>query len=172
MAETGTGEWQALVLAQRPWLQALIGRQLSERAAVEDVLQETLAAGVEKEAEREQVGDLRAWLGGVAKRKSQDHLRRAIRRARAHERMGDAGEGAEAPATPLELLVDAERHGRVREAVRGLPERDAALLRMKYGEGRSYAEIGDRLGIGHNAVANGLREARARLRRAVGEGFD
>ena len=167
MADSTPGEWQALVLAQRPWLQALIGRQLSEPAAVEDVLQETLTAGVEKGDESPGVVDMRAWLGGVARKKSQDHLRKRLRRERAHRRMG--GEPDVAAATPLEVLIDAERHSLVRDAVGRLGRRDAELLRLKYAEGKNYTEIGAALGLSHNAVANGLREARSRFRISIAE---
>ncbi len=165
MAEISDADWGALVAAQRPWLQALIDRQVPERAAAEDILQETLAAGISKEAERGSIADLRAWLGGVARNKSRQHFRSQVRRERAHQRAGDEPWGA--AVTPLEVLVDAERENLVRAAVGALGEADSEILRMKYGEGMNYRQIGESLGIDHNAVTNRLRAARQTLRSAL-----
>ena len=72
--------------------------------------------------------------------------------------------------TPLEILMDSERHDLVREAMGSLRHEDAEILQLKYGEGLNYKSIGRRLEIDHHAVTNRLREARARLRAAVARG--
>ena len=58
-----------------------------------------------------------------------------------------------------------ERSALVRAAVDQLPERDAEMLMLKYGEGWSCREMAERLGISVVAVESRLHRARERLRR-------
>ncbi|GEM_PF-2399136 len=69
---------------------------------------------------------------------------------------------------PEERLLRQEQSAAVRALLRGLPGRDADLLRRRYQDGQSYAEIADALGmtVGHVGVA--LFRAEARLRRRFG----
>ena len=51
----------------------------------------------------------------------------------------------------------------VHELLKGLSERDASAVRMGYLESRSYAEIGEALGISENSVGSILARAKQAL---------
>jgi RNA polymerase primary sigma factor len=51
-----------------------------------------------------------------------------------------------------------------------LSERQQTVIRLRYGEGLSYAEIGERLGKARNTIRNDHDDAIARLRRLVRDG--
>ena len=52
--------------------------------------------------------------------------------------------------------------------LRGLPERDAAIVRQFHLEGRSYREISSTLGVPENSIGPTLTRARDRLRNETG----
>jgi RNA polymerase sigma-70 factor (ECF subfamily) len=166
-----TSDWQTEVLKHGPWLQGLISLHLREPDAVADVLQETLSAAMQhEERDREDVEQLRAWLGGVARNKSRQYIRAAKRNRHKHRDFAAGGESADAgtePVTPLEYLLQTERLAVVRDALAGLPADDAVILRMKYLERLDYEQIGARLELNRNAVANRLRRARNLLRQSL-----
>ncbi|MEM7384088.1 MAG: RNA polymerase sigma factor, partial [Verrucomicrobiota bacterium] len=106
-----------------------------------------------------------AWLGGIARNKALDYLRRSGRRSTLWKQWeNDPASQGPNPSTPLEVLVMKERSDLVREALETLPPEEATLLRFKYLNGLSYAEIGDRVDLNHHEVANRLKAARHHLR--------
>jgi RNA polymerase sigma factor (sigma-70 family) len=68
---------------------------------------------------------------------------------------------------PVRSLLLGEQRALVRESARELTGRQRRALAMRELDGRSYAEIGNDLGIGTNAVAQVLWRARGQLRRAL-----
>ena len=164
-------DWQSRVLEQRGWLQSVIGKYLSEPEAVEDVLQETLQVAIRGEARSGEIEEFRHWLGGVAKNKSRQWLRDEGRARKKVKRFRDELAGRSgppgAPPTPLQFLIRSERSAEIRAAFDGLGAASAEILRLKYEARLSYAQIGARLGVGHDAVTNRLRSARNELRRLL-----
>jgi RNA polymerase sigma factor (sigma-70 family) len=67
------------------------------------------------------------------------------------------------------VLAD-ERRAALGRALLELPARDRAVLALRYQAEMSYAEIAERLGATRDQVGVALFRAKARLRRALGEG--
>ena len=120
-----------------------------------------------KEEEREEIEDVRAWLGGSARNKSLQHLRSKTRREKREEAMECQIDPVE---TPVDIIASGERTQILREAIASLPSEHAELLKLKYGKGLSYAEIGSAMGLGKDTVTNRLRAARHHLRAALRDG--
>jgi len=58
-----------------------------------------------------------------------------------------------------ETLERAERHAAIARAIGDLPVRRRAICVLRWGQGLSYAEIAQRLGIGERTVETQLRRA-------------
>lgn len=72
----------------------------------------------------------------------------ALSRVTASYLMSAVGQGPEdQPETPEEELVGAETRARVAKALEGLPEREQALVRGFYFDGRQFDEVASELGI-------------------------
>jgi RNA polymerase sigma-70 factor (ECF subfamily) len=71
--------------------------------------------------------------------------------------------------TPLDALLAAERLERVWDAVEALPPQQKQCLILRVVREMSYEEIAVVLRLSARTVRNHLREARARLRRKLGE---
>lgn len=116
-----------------------------------------------------------SWLCQICRRQIVDYLR-------AHKRHTDrilliddnpelraALESVEAPATdePLHSYDASETRQLVQAVLDRLPARYGDVLEWKYVEGRSVAEIGEILGIGHTAAQSVLARARTAFRDAL-----
>ncbi len=90
---------------------------------------------------------------------------REIVRRRRSEALGhvDAHQASiDAAGTEMQRIEDAEEAERM---LRGLPRRDAAIVRLFHLEGKSYQEISGALHIPENTIGPTLSRARERLRR-------
>lgn len=154
--------WRSAVLDHAERLAALLRRHVGPPDA-DDLLQELLADVIARGSP--DARDVGAWLYGVAMNKVRMHLRSGRRRERHESRVPPPEPGDE---TPLSALLEAERGGRLRDALRRLPGADARLLRWKYIDDWNYDRIAARLGVSRHAVAHRLRDARRRLRDELG----
>jgi RNA polymerase sigma factor (sigma-70 family) len=94
-------------------------------------------------------------------------LMRKRRQARSPETAFEV-EPDSTPAPPAADTVDlARRWDACRDALSTLPERDRAIVSMRYLEDLEYDEISGRLGISHGAARKALHDALARLRAAL-----
>ena len=66
-------------------------------------------------------------------------------------------------ATPSEQVAAQEEQWLLRQAIERLPEREAAVMRLRLNEGLSIAEIAGRLGLTPGSVAGLIRRAEQRL---------
>src|SRR5262249_17052790 len=137
----------------------------------EDLAMETLLR-VFRYADRFQGhGSFRAWLYCIALSVARDWARRRRRRPEASassveaERAGveDHGPGGR----PEEMAVRGDLAGAVREAVRGLPEKERAALVLREYQQLSYEEISVALGASVGAVKMLLHRGRDRLRKRL-----
>ena len=143
-------------------------------AAAEELAQETMVL-VWRKADRFDPAKAAAstWIFAIGRNLRADALRRGWHAAPAVPATGRADEGREAPEhdpapTAEALVASAQREGRLRQALRGLPPEQAEVLRLSYFDGRSHAQIGQALGIPLGTVKGRLRQALARLRAALG----
>ncbi len=73
------------------------------------------------------------------------------------------------PTDAAENLEAREEVRRVREAVKGLPERYRRVIEMAFYEGLAYSEIADRLGVPEATIKTQVARARTRLRRELAQ---
>lgn len=141
-------------------LHRFAARLTGSDADAEDVVQTVFARALEAAGRFDgSHADLRAWFFTVAYRAGIDVLR-ARRRTVALED-GPAGEPADdRPPADLETTPS-----ELRRAMQSLPERDQAVLTLKYQDDFSNAEIGRILGIEPNHVGVLLYRAKRNLRR-------
>jgi RNA polymerase sigma-70 factor (ECF subfamily) len=112
------------------------------------------------------------WLCQICRREIVDQLRKQRRRSEQVVLIDDSPEvravleSIEAPSStePMSRQDAAELQRIVHAVLDRLPSRYGEALELKYIEGRSVEEIGDRLGIGHTAAQSLLARARVAFR--------
>lgn len=112
------------------------------------------------------------WLCQICRREIVDQLRKQRRRSDQVVLIDDSPEiravleSIEAPSStePMSRQDAAELQRIVHAVLDRLPSRYGEALELKYIEGRSVEEIGDRLGIGHTAAQSLLARARVAFR--------
>jgi RNA polymerase sigma-70 factor (ECF subfamily) len=163
-------DWAATLAKHERWLRTAIFIRLGERQAVEEVMQEVALAAIAQRAPLREPARVGAWLYRLAVRMVLLYRRRHGRQRRLvgvyAQHHGDAL-GISPALDPLDWLLFDERRRLVREALGGLPRRDAEILLLKYTEDWSYRELAAHLGIGESAVEARLHRARQRLREAL-----
>jgi RNA polymerase sigma factor (sigma-70 family) len=155
--------FERLFLEEYPKVVAIAYRVLADRSAAEDVAQDVFI----KFHRRVSPGDERAagWLHAAAVHSALNVIRGERRRA-ARE-TAHALDPAQSPAPNPEGLVEqAAVRREVRQALRQLPQRTAALLMLRY-SGLSYAEVATALGMKVGNVGTLLRRAEDALRKEV-----
>jgi RNA polymerase sigma-70 factor (ECF subfamily) len=156
--------WRAWYDAEYPGLEAyVLWRCGGLRDSADDVIQETWLTAVRKvRAFDPETGGFHQWLCGIAANVLRNHLR-SRRRRPGHEGLNGI-EGRSDTA-----LADRERAERVAAALAALPERYEAVLRMKYLDRMSVADMAAARGETEKAVESLLSRARAAFREAYGD---
>jgi RNA polymerase sigma-70 factor (ECF subfamily) len=140
--------------------------------AGKEVAQSTLIKAVRSLAAFRGEAALFSWLCQICRRQIVDYWRMHQRHADhivqidARPQLRAALESIEAPAAdePLYGCLASETRRLVQSALDRLPSRYADVLEWKYIEGRSVADIGASLGIGHAAAQSILARARTAFR--------
>ncbi len=151
------------------WLRAVATARLKSTQGADDVMQEVAAAALRNWPTLQAAQNAKPWLYRLTVRAALMH-RRALGRARKrlHQaeqlQLARSSDGTSAQAGPLEALLAAERHARLRQAMTRLPPRDAELLMMKHVDDCSYKEIASRLNVTVAVVEMRLFRARQKLR--------
>lgn len=140
------------VLAQAEKLLAYAFRMLGDRQAAEDAVQSAFMAW----HQRRDIRRHEAWLMGATINQCRLELRR---RRTDHAALHAVRRGMTLPAMPPDAVGWTDEEQRVMQALWGLtPEqREVVLLRMEYD--RTYAEIGDMLGIPEGTAKTRARAA-------------
>ncbi len=118
-------------------------RILGDMDRARDVVQETFLrlCGQEQEVVRPH---LLEWLYAVCRNRALDLLRRS--RTRAHEQL--SAEMVACPdARPVKRVEESELAARILGMMEELPENQRAVLVLKFQEGLSYKQIGERTGL-------------------------
>jgi RNA polymerase sigma-70 factor, ECF subfamily len=127
----------------------------------EDIVQETWLVAVRRVRRFDpRQGSFAAWLRGIAANLLRNHLRRQWAAPRHN---GQLGEQAIADGA-AEALDNQDRAKRIAAALCALPERQEAVLRAKYLEGLSVAQIAESWGDSVKAVESLLSRARQSFR--------
>lgn len=146
-----------LVRPHWPQLCAL-ARRLAPPQDWEDALQEALSAAWRKRAQFDPArGTARNWLLAVVA----DQSRKGFRRLRPHLELVDVPERDRDGEADLDL----------RRALGALTHRQRAAVALHYYLGLPLAEVADVLACSTGTVKSTLADARARLRRELGEEY-
>lgn len=153
-----------LFLKHQDDLRAFIGSVVRERAAREDVLQET-ALVLWREFERFDHGrSFGAWARGIAAKKL---LQRWDRGKRWHYALpNEAIPVLLAAFDRTEDLTDARRDA-LEHCLQTLPGKSQRLLALRYEQGHSLQQIAEQVGGTLDAVNKGLSRIRGKLRECI-----
>ncbi len=131
----------------------------------EDVMQELFVSIATHRAQVASAANLAGYLVGMARNQALQCLRRRPRR---EHPLGDA----------IEVLVaapgcvnDDDRTRALAAALLSLPLEQREVVALKIDEDRTFAEIGELLGVSINTVASRYRYAMEKLRAQLGAGF-
>jgi RNA polymerase sigma-70 factor (ECF subfamily) len=147
---------------------ALAWSRVGDRAAAEDVTAETFRRALRALPRFEFRGvPYRAWLWRICINVANDELRRRKRASRFNETM---------PSEPPMQVTDEFAHAEDRALVHGLVDRLSAdhrtVIRLRFSEDRSVADVALLLGRSPAAIKQLQRRALAELRALLAEGDD
>jgi RNA polymerase sigma-70 factor (ECF subfamily) len=148
-------DWSALYEATYPDLVRFLYRLVWDEERAQDLAQDAFVRALRHEPDNP-----RAWLFAVARNLARDEARTALRRRR-HLSLIQA-ETVESEADIEPELERSERHEAVRQALRGMSERDREIL-LLWDAGLSYDDISSETGLARGAVGTTLSRARRRL---------
>ncbi len=169
-----SAEWRAWLDEFGPRLLLFARQQTRSQQDAEDILQEALVKLVEKLRAEEFVGGRESWmpyLYTTLRRLAIDLSRREDRRKRREDTSSADGEvereGAYHPWFEGEASDD-ETRTQLEHALKEIPEKFAEVIVMKIWGERTFAEIGDALGISQNTAASRYRYGLEALKRQLG----
>jgi RNA polymerase sigma-70 factor (ECF subfamily) len=156
------GAFERLFITEYPRVVAIANRVLASRTEAEEVAQEVfLAFHRSHDAEAAYAA---AWLHRAAWHSALNVVR-GNRRRQVREEVNGLPDDHGA-SDPQAIVERAEQRQMVREAMRRLPKKSAAVLALRY-SGLSYAEVANALGVSIGQVGTLLRRAETRLRTEV-----
>jgi RNA polymerase sigma factor (sigma-70 family) len=152
----------------RRWISGYAFRMTGDHGRAEDLTQEVFLSALRRMRETQRPIAFKPWIFEIARNACIDHHRRISRR----EEVPLEGEGAAAasgagrrPASRSSAAaVEARQQlSDLCGALGGLTEMHHRILVLREFEGRSYQEIGERLGLSRTSVESTLFRARRRL---------
>jgi len=149
------------ILAELPRLRRYARAMLGDRAAADDLVQDTLERAWSRFAQWRPGSDLRAWLFGIMHNLRVDQLRRGALSTLSL----DDGDGIGADDVPTRATqADRLEVMDIEAALRQLPDEQREVLLLVALEEMSYAEVAAALGIPAGTVMSRLARGRERLR--------
>jgi RNA polymerase sigma-70 factor (ECF subfamily) len=141
---------------------------LRNREEALDVVQDTFVKALERAGTWDGRSEVGPWLGRIAVNQSIDRWRR--RRRRGEETLDDGPEPAAPGGMSAEHALQGRELGdRIGRALKGLPERQRAIVVLRHYDDLSLEEIAQTLGLQLGTVKSGLHRALARLRGVLAE---
>ena len=154
--------FEQLFTAEYPRVVAIANRVLANQHEAEEVAQEVFLSY--HRSHDPEAAYARPWLYRAATHTALNVLRGNKRRRLREEANADPAEAA--AEDPQGIVEELEQRDMVRQAMRRLPAKSAAVLALRY-SGLSYAEVAGSLGVSIGQVGTLLRRAEARLRTEV-----
>lgn len=169
MLAAGRGDRGAFgVLVQRhqraiiQFVQPFLG--VADRVAAEDLAQDVFLAAWRAAPSFRPRAKVQTWLLRIARNVSLNYCRsRRLRQTTPLDARATSGLAGPQSEQPDARAIDAERDGRVREAISQLPVNQQAAMHLRHFHGLSYAEIADVLDTSLSAVESLLFRARRML---------
>lgn len=172
------GAFAELVHAYLDMVYAFLARYMNDEAMAEDATQETFVKAWRALNRFDADRPLKPWLLRIARNAANDALRK--RRALPFSwlrRENDEGDEtgiedtiADDAPLPEELFARREAVDILERALAALPERDRAVLLLRYADGLSFEEISAIMDAPANTVKSWHRRALLRLRKAFPNG--
>lgn len=168
-----TSEWREWLELHGPRLLLFARQQTRSQEDAEDVLQDAIVKLVEKIRSEEFVGGPDAWqpyLFTTIRRLAIDLSRRDDRRRRREDLVGTDEEAIQAEAFDPWFESDSsddETRTQLESKLRELPPKFAEVIVMKIWGERTFAEIGDALGISQNTAASRYRYGLDALKKSL-----
>ena len=161
--------FEALYARYQRRITAYVRGMVRDSSRAEDITQEVFVSALRRMRETERPITFKPWVYEIAKNACID----AYRRGRRAEEVSYDAEGGLAPsdygrlvaadAGPVEAMGAKQELEHLTGAFGGLSETHHQILVLRELEGRSYADIGERLGMTRAAVESTLFRARKRL---------
>lgn len=145
------------ILAELPRLRRYARAMLGDRAAADDLVQDTLERAWSRFAQWRPGSDLRAWLFGIMHNLRVDQLRRG---ALSTLSLDEEADDVPTRATQTDRLEVMD----IEAALRQLPDEQREVLLLVALEEMSCAEVAAALGIPAGTVMSRLARGRERLR--------
>jgi len=145
------------ILAELPRLRRYARAMLGDRAAADDLVQDTLERAWSRFAQWRPGSDLRAWLFGIMHNLRVDQLRRGTLTTLSLDEEADDVPTRATQSDRLEVMD-------IEAALRQLPDEQREVLLLVALEEMSYAEVAAALGIPAGTVMSRLARGRERLR--------
>jgi RNA polymerase sigma factor (sigma-70 family) len=137
-------------------------RVTGDQQAAQDVAQDVFITALRRFPDPDQSDQAPAWVRAAAAHTALNAIRGERRRDRRQQLSGTEV----APAGPEETVLDQESRAEVREALRRLPRRSAAVLVLRH-SGLSYAEVAQAMNVKVGHVGTMLRRAESQLRKEL-----
>jgi RNA polymerase sigma-70 factor (ECF subfamily) len=174
--ETNTAptEWREWLETYGPKMLLFARQQTRSQQDAEDVLQDAIVKLVEKIRTDEFVGGPEAWqpyLYTTIRRLAIDLSRRDDRRKRREDTVGvETGEEHQEAFHPWfeSESSDDETRVQLEDKLKELPEKFSEVIIMKIWGERTFAEIGEILGISQNTAASRYRYGLEALKKSLG----
>lgn len=144
---------------------AVANRVLDDRAAAEDVAQQTFVQAWRHADSFEPGRDFAPWLATIARRTAIDTVRREQRRPAST--LDDADPTQAALVTLPPSAEQIETVWAVRDAIESLDESDREIVRLHYVEGYTHSEIAELLDIPLGTVKSRTHRAHRKLARRL-----
>ena len=170
-ASSAASAWREWLEEHGPKLLLFARQQTRSHGDAEDVFQDALVKLVEKVRSGEFVGGQEAWqpyLYTTIRRLAIDLSRRDDRRKRREDNVGADAETGEFDAFNPWFESDSsddETRDQLEKSLKELPPKFAEVITMKIWGERTFAEIGEILGISQNTAASRYRYGLEALKR-------
>ena len=153
------------ILAEMPRLRRYARAMLGERAAADDLVQDTLERAWGRFSQWRAGSDLRAWLFSIVHNLFISQVRQDQRRAEIMQPVDidDVAHELQAPGAALGITIDLQR------CLLRLPMDQRAVLLLVTLEDMSYAEVAKVVGVPIGTVMSRLARARDRMRELMQE---
>ena len=158
-------DFDRTVLGQMEQIRAIGRKRLHNQNELDDFVQETIARAYANRSRLRDPAKLKQWIAGVA-RNTANEWNRAFDRMKREQPLQDEI-GIQDEIDPLDALEQAERNEQIREAMGRLSPADRDLLRGRYLDEESYAELQKRHGLSYSAVGIRLHRAKRRLKKIL-----
>ena len=173
-SQTNPTGWREWLKNHGPKLLLFARQQTRSHQDAEDVFQDALVKLVEKIRTNEFIGGEEAWqpyLYTTIRRLAIDLSRRDDRRKRREDTVGiETGETDQEAFDPWfdSESSDDEVRSQLEEKLKEVPEKFAEVIIMKIWGERTFADIGEILGISQNTAASRYRYGLEALKRSLG----